>query len=190
MEIHRYAGVDPLNSETFGLDLDRAGIARTIVIGALGGDSRDIDEFNLQLMERLIEHGKLEKEGRTHLQNRADVISDGLLGHLIVAILEVLPQDGLEPMPSFVLLVREHLGGVKNEIFKNHAKGEGRNQALFLAMQMKRHGQIPTIRRIAETMKVQPSTVSRWFPNGDFLEQAELLANKFKDFSIGSLDTL
>lgn len=189
-EIYRFAEVDPINSETFGLDLDRAGISRTLVIGALGGDSHEIDELNIQLMEKLIERRKMEKEGQTHLQSRANVVSDGLLGHLIVAILEVLQQDGLEPMPSFVVLVREHLGGAKNEIFKNHEKSGSRNQALFLAMQMKRRGQTPTIRRIAETMKVQPSTVSWWFPNGDFLEQVELFAKKFKNFPIGNSETL
>lgn len=189
-EIHRLAEVDPLNSETFGLELDRAGIARTLVIGALGGDSHEIDELNLQLMEKLIERRKLEKEGLTHLQSRGYVVSDCLLGHLIVAILEILQQDGLEPMPSFVVLVREYHGGAKNEILKNHEKCGSRNQGLFLAMQMKRRGEIPTIRRLAETMNVQPSTVSRWFPNGDFLEQVELFTKKFKTFPIGSSDTL
>jgi hypothetical protein len=82
------------------------------------------------------------------------------------------------------------LGGAKNEIFKNHEKSASRNQALFLAMQVKRRGQMPTIRKIAETMSVQPSTVSRWFPNGDFLEQVELFAKKFKKFPIGNAETI
>jgi hypothetical protein len=97
-------------------------------------------------------------------------------------MLEVLQQDGLSPMLSFVLLVREQLGGVNTEIFKSHTKWESRNRALFLGMQMKRRGVQPTVRNVAEAMRVQPSTVSRWFPNGDFLEEVEKFVKSFVKF--------
>jgi hypothetical protein len=49
-EIHRFAGVDPL--QALGNELERAGLARALVCGTLGGNDRDIDELCLQLMER------------------------------------------------------------------------------------------------------------------------------------------
>ena len=49
---------------------------------------------------------------------------------------------------------------------------------------MKRQGVQPTIRKVAATLKVQPSTVSRWFPDGDFLEQVEEFAALFKEFGV------
>ena len=163
-EIHRFAGVDPL--QALGQGLEQAGLDRQLVCGALGGNDRDIDELCLQLMERLIERKRLEADGATHLQGRGNGISDALVGHLIVAMMEVLQQDGLEPRPSFVLLVREQLGGANTEIYKSHTKWSSRNRAVFLGMQIKRRGEQPTIRKIAEIMGVQPShgepLVSKW----------------------------
>jgi hypothetical protein len=49
---------------------------------------------------------------------------------------------------------------------------------------MKRQGVQPAIRKVATALKVQPSTVSRWFPDGDFLEQVEKFAALFKEFGV------
>jgi hypothetical protein len=183
-QIHRFADVDPLRVETLKTELERARISPSLVIGALGGYERDIDELCLQLMERLIERRRLEAKGETQLQSRGKAISDALVGHLTVTILEVLQQDDLSPMPFFVVLVREQLGGPNNEVFKNHTKWEGRSKALFLGMRMMRRGLLPTIRKIADAMKVQPSTVSRWFPDGDFLKQVEEFGRSFRELGI------
>jgi hypothetical protein len=182
--IHQLAEVDPRQAEAFELDLERAQLAHALVRGALSGDDRDIDELCLQLMERLIERRELEGRGETQLQSRGKGISDALVGHLIGAMLEVLQQDDLSPRPSLVVLVREQLGGPNNEVFKSHTMWKGRKQALFLGMQMRRQGVQPTIRKVATALKVQPSTVSRWFQDGDFLEQVEKFARLFKDFGV------
>jgi DNA-binding transcriptional regulator YhcF (GntR family) len=49
---------------------------------------------------------------------------------------------------------------------------------------MMRRGVLPTIRKIADAMKVQPSTVSRWFPDGDFLKQVEEFGRSFRELGI------
>ena len=100
---------------------------RALVGGAFGGNDHDMDELCLQLLERLIDRKRLEKEGATHLQARGVGISDALVGHLVVAMLEVLQQDSMAPAPSFVVLVREQFGGANTEIYKSHLKGAGRN---------------------------------------------------------------
>ncbi len=185
MEIYRFAGVDP--RQALGHDLEQAGLDSLLVCGALGGHDRDIDELCLQLMERLIERKRLEADGDTHLQSRGKGISDALVGHLIVAMIEVLQQDDLAPRPSLVLLVRERLGGANTEIYKSHTKREGRDRALFLVMQLRRRGAQPTVRKIAEIMGVQPSTVSRWFPDGDFPQQVENFEKSFVRFRSDNL---
>ena len=131
-EIYQLAEVDPRQAEAFELDLDRARLAHTLVRGALSGDHRDIDELCLQLMERLIERGKLEGRGETQLQSRGKGISDALVGHLIVSMLEVLQQDELSPMPSLVVLVRERLVGTNNEVFKKSHKVETPKPSIVL----------------------------------------------------------
>jgi hypothetical protein len=80
------------------------------------------------------------------------------------------------------VLVRERLGGANSDIYKSHTKWEGQNRAIFLGMQLKRKGEQATIHQIAATMRVQPSTVSRWFPGGDFLAQVERFEKLFVRF--------
>src|ERR1700737_597029 len=69
-QIHRFVQVDPLQIRTLRADLERSQISPALVIGALGGHERDIDELCLQLMERLIERRRLERKGETQLQSR------------------------------------------------------------------------------------------------------------------------
>jgi hypothetical protein len=176
-EIYRLAGVDPLLA--LGEDWREAQLDRWLVCNALVGDDREMDELCLQLMERLIERKRLEAKGETHLQSRGKGISDALVNHLIVAMMEVLGAEGLEARPSLVLLVREQFGGANTEIYKSHTKRLGRDRAIFLGMQMRRGGEQPTIREIARKMGVQPSTVSRWFPNNDFPKQVENFEKSF-----------
>jgi hypothetical protein len=185
-EIYRFTGVDPL--QFLGDELKNARLDRWLVRGVLGGNDRDIDELCLQLLERLIERKRLEAKGETHLQGRGKGISDALVDHLIVVMMEALQQLSLEPKPSLVVLVRERLGGANSDIYKSHRKWEGQNRAIFLGMQLKRKGVRPTIRQIAEKMGVQPSTVSRWFPNGDFLEQVEDFEKLFMKFGTDPLE--
>jgi hypothetical protein len=179
-EIYRFANVDPL--QFLDDKLQNVGLNRSLIRGALGGDDRDIDELCLQLMERLIERKRLEAQGGTHLQSRGIGISDALVDHLIVAMIEALQQFSLEPKPSLVVLIRDRLGGAHSDIYKIYMKWTGRTRAIFLGMRLKRDGVPPTIREIAQEMGVQPSTVSRWFPNGDFPEQVEAFEKQFVKF--------
>lgn len=179
-EVFLFAGLDPFGA--LGQELEKAALDRVLVCGALGGNDRDIDELCLQLMERLIERKQLEVMGATHLQSRGRCVSDALVNCLIVSMVEVLQQDGMDPKPSLVLLVREQLNGANAEILKSATKSDGKRRAVFLGMQLRRRGEQPTIRKIAEIMGVQPSTVSRWFTDGDYLEQVERLEKSFVTF--------
>jgi hypothetical protein len=177
-EIYRFAGVDPLRS--LESDLKKFGLDPVLICGVLDGDDREMDELCLQLLERLIERKRLVAEGMTQLQSRCKGVSDALIDHLIVVMLEAMQQNGVDPRPSFVLLVRERLGGANTDIFKSHKKRESQDQAIFLGFQLRRRGAQPTIRRVADILGVQPSTVNRWFPEGDFLERVEEFSRPFE----------
>ena len=94
----------------------------------------------------------------THLQSRGKGISDALIDHLIVVMLEALQHHDVAPRPSLVLLMRERLGGANTDIFKSHKKRESQDQAIFHGFQLRRRGVQPTIRRVADILGVQPST--------------------------------
>ncbi len=177
-EIYRFAGVDPLCS--LEPDLKKFGLDPVLVCGVLDGDDREMDELCLQLLERLIERKRLVAERMTHLQSRGKGISDALIDHLIVVMLEAMQQYGVDPKPSLVLLIRERLGGANTDILKSHKKRESQDLAIFHGFQLRRRGARPTIRRVADIMGVQPSTVSRWFPDGDFLERVEEFSRPFE----------
>jgi hypothetical protein len=168
-EIYRFAAVEPLTFLSH--ELERLGLNSWLVCGALDGNDRDADELCLQILERIISRNQLEAQGHTHLQGRGNVISDGLISHLIVALVEALQRHSLEPMPSLVLLIREQLGGANTDIYKSFSKWESMNRAIILGMQLRRRGVRPSVRPVAAIMGVQPSTVSRWFPKGDFLQK-------------------
>lgn len=178
MEIDQFARIDPLRS--LAADLKKFGLDPVLVCGVLDGDDREMDKLCLQLLERLIERKQLVAERVTHLQSRGKGISDALIDHLIVVMLEAMQQHGVDPRPSFVLLVRERLGGANTDIFKSHKKRESQDQAIFYGFQLRRRGAQPTICRVADKLGVQPSTVSRWFPDGDFLERVEEFSQPFE----------
>jgi len=60
-EVFLFAGLDPFG--VLGQELEKVGLNRVLVSGALGGNDRDIDELCLQLLERLIERKRLEAMG-------------------------------------------------------------------------------------------------------------------------------
>jgi len=49
----------------------------------------------------------------------------------------------------------------------------------MIGAQLKARGTEPTLRTLAEIMKVSPSTISRWFAENDLLDQVNLFAVGF-----------
>jgi hypothetical protein len=153
---------------------------RWLVSGALDGNDRDVDELALRLMERLIERDTIEKSGEVHLQSRRIAISDGLVNFLIVAMLE--PMEEFIP-PSLVVLIRERLCGTNPDLYKEYLQMQRKRDSLALAAFAFPVGKV-SIRKIAKLMKVQPSTVSRWFPNGDFQRELDKFRQAVDKFGL------
>jgi hypothetical protein len=138
-----------------------------LVNGALDGDERQMDELTLRLMEALIEREKIERNGGSHLQSRRIAISDSLVDFVIVAMMEAAESHD-SPIPSsLIALVRERLCGTAPDRYKEFLRMQRRRDAIALAAIKFPTGSV-SIRRLAALIEVEPSTISRWFRDGDF----------------------
>jgi hypothetical protein len=50
-----------------------------------------------------------------------------------------------------------------------------------MAAQLIAMGKKPSLRLMAKLLGVAPSTIKRWFPNGDFIKQAERISHWFDE---------
>jgi hypothetical protein len=161
-------------------ELRQFGIEPLLVSGALDGDGSDIEELSVRLMERLIERDGLEKRGRTQVQSWRMAISDSLVDFLIVAMLQAVLE---EQHSALSVLFRERLCGQKPDFYNEHLRLMNQRKAVALAALKFPAGKI-SIRKVARLMKVEPSTVSRWFPAGDLQEQVEQFRRSVDAFGL------
>jgi hypothetical protein len=157
------------NEHTIEKELRQYGMEPLLVSEALEGNDRQIDELSLRLMEKLIERDKLAKEGHTQVQSRGIAISDSLVDFLIVAMLQAVVE---EEHPALAVLIRERLCGQKPDYYEKYLRLIDQRRAIALAALKFPNGKI-SVRKIAELMNVEPSTVSRWFPDGDLQEKVD-----------------
>jgi hypothetical protein len=167
--VSRSLEVDPFTMEA---ELRQFGIDPWLVSAALDGDEYQIEELALRLMEALIEREELEKRGAAHLQSRRIAINDSLVDFLIVATLEATAEQEVSISSALVRLIRERLCGANPDRHNEYMRMQRRRDAIALAALKFPSGQI-SIRRIAALMKVEPSTISRWFPDGDFQQHVD-----------------
>ncbi len=182
VEMARFAGLEPLLS--MREELERHQISPYIVCDVLDGDDRQIDELSLQIMEALIERAKLEKSGKTHLQSRREAIPDGLVDYLIMTMLEAIERYDLSVPTSLLVLIRERLGRANPVRHQQYEKKTRRQDAIFLGVQLAEKGEEPSIRNVAQVLGVQPSTVSRWFPEGVFREEVDRMRSRLGAFGL------
>jgi hypothetical protein len=174
--------VDPISIEP---ELRQFGIDPSLVSQALDGDEYEIDELALKLMERLIERKKLEERGTTHVQSRQIAISDSLVNYLIVASLEALEENEASIPSSLVRLIRDRLCGAHPDRYTEFIRLQRRRDAVAMAAIKFPTGKV-SIRRIAALMDVEPSTISRWFPDGDFQEHVDRFRVSIDAFGLRS----
>jgi hypothetical protein len=176
----RFGGLDPL----FALEpeLKQHGIDATLVAGALDADPKDVDGLCLQLLEALNDRRRRESQGETALQARNEAIPDSLIDYLVTFILEAMKSNGKEFVPgSLVMLLRERLLGPNPAYHKAYEKQQRRKDAAFLAAQLLLRGEECSVRGVAKIMDIEPSTVSRWFPNNSLRIEAERIRRLLPD---------
>jgi len=161
---------EPASIET---ELRQFGIDPWLVSDALEGAADKIDELALQLMEQLVERERLEKNGKSHLQSRKLVISDGLIDFLAVAALQASAASDEGIPPSLVVLIGDRLAGSTPDRHKEFLREQRKKEAIARAA-INLPKEKVSIRRVAAMMDVEPSTVSRWFPDSDLAHQVEV----------------
>lgn len=155
-------------------ELGKYGFDPALVAGAMDADPDAISELSLQLMEKMIGAKELAKSGQTHLARRGLAVPDKLINWLIACMLDALSwTDELYIPRDLIVLIRERLGGSNPEYVQASHAHQMRSDAISAGGQLLARGVKPSFRMLAEAFGVAPSTVKRWFPNGEFMQEVE-----------------
>jgi hypothetical protein len=153
------------------------GIEPRVFAQALDADEQAQSDIALFLLEKLIERKNIINRGGSQVVSRGNAIGDALVNYLIGCMLDALDwTDDLTISRDLIVLIKFQLGAVDSEYVASTKMRERRQNARFIAVQIRDGGKTPTYRGIAKIMGVQPSTVKRWFPAGDLIEEAEKLS--------------
>jgi len=180
IEISVIGGMDQL----FFLEaeLRKYGFDPSRVASVMDADQEAISELSLQLMEKLIEAKALSKKGKSHLARRGLAVPDKLINWLITCMLDSLSwNDHLHIPRDLIVLIRERLGGSNPEYEKTSNAHQMRWAALTIGGQLQARGINPSFRMLAGILNVAPSTVKRWFPNGEFTVEVERVSHWFDE---------
>ena len=163
-------------------ELRKYGFDPQMIASVLDADPEAISEVSLQIMEKMIEAKNLAKAGQTHLTRRGLAIPAKLVNWLIACMLDALSwNDDLYIPRDLIVLIRERLGGSNPEYEQASEAHQKRWAAIIAGVQLKARGINPSFRLLAKILKVSPSTVMRWFPDGDFEEEVALVSTWFDE---------
>lgn len=163
-------------------ELSKFGFDPEMVASVLNADPEAISELSLQIMEKIIEARSLANAGQTHLTRRGLAIPDKLVNWLVACMLDALSwNDDLYIPRDLIVLIRERLGGSNPEYEQASDAHLKRSAAITIGGQLKARGIKPSFRMLAGVLNVSPSTVMRWFPDGDFEEEIERVATWFDE---------
>lgn len=163
-------------------ELRKFGFDPQMVASVLDADLEAISEISLQIMEKMIEARDLARSGQTHLTRRGLAVPDKLINWLIGCMLDALSwTDELYIPRDLIVLIRERLGGSNLEYEQASAAHQKRWSAIIVGGQLKAQGIDPSFRMLARLLKVSPTTVMRWFPDGEFDEEIARVSTWFDE---------
>jgi hypothetical protein len=164
-------------------DLRSLGVDPNVVIGLFDADLGAPAEISLLLIQKIIERDNLHKSGETHIVSRKKVVSDTLINYLIGRALDGMSwTDNLEITRELIVLIKQQLGTLTSQYEIEQERLIRRSGARWIAAQLLNQGKTPTYRNIGRVLGVQASTVMRWFPDGDFIAEAEKFAGFIRKF--------
>lgn len=177
-EVAVIGGIDDLFA--IEQELQKFGIDTDLVLGAMDADQNAVSELSLQLLERIVEVQRRKDAGETQLVRRGLATPDKLIDWIICCALDAMSwNDDLQISRDLIVLIRERLGGSDPE-YKQLAKTHKRKgDAAILGGQLLARGITPTYQMIGAVLGVAPSTVKRWFKDGEFARQTELWSRSF-----------
>ncbi len=155
-------------------ELRKYGFDTSLVASVMDADPDAISDLSLQLMEKIIESESLSRSGETHLARRGMAIPERLINWLIACMLDALSwNDELHIPRDLIVLIRGRLSGSNPEYEQASRAHQRRGDAISIGGQLLARGIKPSFRMLAKALDVAPSTVKRWFPNGEFMQEVE-----------------
>lgn len=114
------------------------------------------------------------RAGETHMVSRRKAISDKLVNYCIAWCLEVMLLKSHEAKISspLIVLIKYQLGVAGSEEEFEYSLAANRQKAIHAAASLISKDEAHTYRRIGDMLGVNASTVLRWFPDGDLIEEA------------------
>ena len=165
--------------------LEAVGIDPGIFASSLDGDGSAQSEISLILLEKITQRHKIVKSGKTHVVSRGEAISDSFINYLIGSMLDSIVWNDSEYIsPDLIVLIKAQIRISQSEYEIELKKSQQRSTAIYLAAQMLTRGEIPSYRRIAKILKVEASTVQRWFVDNEMLSKAKEFASLSENFKI------
>ena len=154
-------------------ELEAHHIEPILVVHCLDADLAAHSQLSLLLMEKILERKGLQKAGNTHIVSRKLAISDLLVNNLIGVMLDSLHWNGeLEICADLTVLIKHQLGLEGSQYRQEQRQKEYRNTAISIILRFIQNKQNPTLRKVANLMNVDATTVMRWLGEGDWLEEA------------------
>lgn len=156
--------------------VEALGINVEDVFGLIDADEACASRLSLRLIELIVERRAREKSGETHLVGRGEVISDSLINFLIAMMLDVFDWKNSLIIPrDLLVLVKHQLGADRSAEIRDMSVQLSRQKALSEGAYLKKMGKPVTLGSVAEILKVERSTVLRWFKDGDFQREVDRL---------------
>lgn len=154
--------------------LEALGISTNDVVGCLDADEASASRLSLRLIELLVERRGREGSGETHLVGRGEAISDSLVNYLIAMMLDALDSnDNTIIARDLIVLIKHRLGaGVSVEDRTMEVRRNRRN-ALYVGAYLKKCGKPVSLGSVAQVLKVERSTVLRWFKGSNFQNEVD-----------------
>jgi hypothetical protein len=161
-------------------EIRKFGLDPQMVASAMDANPTAISELSLLLMERMVEARQLTQAGKTHLVRRGLVIPNKLIDWIITCALDSLSwTDSLEIPRDLIVLIRERLGGSNPEHERGSRAHEQKMNAAIVGGQLKAQGRAPTLKALADALGVAPSTVKRWFAEGELERETDRWSTSF-----------
>jgi hypothetical protein len=146
------------------------------VVGSLDADEASASRVSLRLIELLVERRAREALGETHLVGRGEAVSDSFINYLIAMMLDALDWNDQMIIPrDLIVLIKHQLRADVSVEARDMQVRHNRHTAVSLGAHLMKRGEPVSLGIVAKIMKVERSTVMRWFKDGDFLKEVEEL---------------
>lgn len=161
------------------------GIDYLLMNEAICGDKNAISTISLILLQKIADRDKLKKAGETQLVARKIAISDKFINYLIAIMFDSLSwNNDLEtPRDLIMLNKRQLLGSEMPALTQNKKSKEIKSKAISNAARLLESDGKISIRKVANSLGVNVTTISRMFSDNEIEIRASALLGAMKDAS-------